>query len=204
MNRPPLLGPTANQIERVRRGLQGTLPGLPAMIRMAPPFREDLIKRTLITAKPHMAAVLIPLILKEEQIHIIFTKRSAYIGVHSAQISFPGGRMEQDDEHLQATALRETQEELQLENPRIELLGALTPLYIPPSNYWVHPFAGILHNPPIQWNRQSEEVDRVLEPSLKRFLTPELESKKQPKPPREGRKSPASNSVNTSSGVPPL
>jgi len=148
------------------------------MIRMAPPFREDLIKRTLITAKPHMAAVLIPLILKEEQIHIIFTKRSAYIGVHSAQISFPGGRMEQDDEHLQATALRETQEELQLENPRIELLGALTPLYIPPSNYWVHPFAGILHNPPIQWNRQSEEVDRVLEPSLKKILDPRIRVKK--------------------------
>lgn len=146
---------------------------------MAPPFREELMARTLAGAQPRSAAVLIPITHRAGQIHIVLTKRCAYPGVHSAQISFPGGRMEKEDEHLQATALRETQEELQLQNTRIELLGALTPLYIPPSNYLVHPFAGILHNPPIHWTPQTEEVDLVLEPSLRQLLDPAIRVKKQ-------------------------
>jgi 8-oxo-dGTP pyrophosphatase MutT (NUDIX family) len=159
--------------------MQSTLPGLPAMLRMAPPFRQKLIARNLPVAQPRMAAVLIPITRRNQQLHVILTKRCTYPGVHSAQVSFPGGRKEQKDKHLQATALRETQEELRLKDSQIELLGALTPLYIQPSNYWVHPYAGILHNPPIEWNPQTDEVDQVLEPSLNELLDPAIRIKKQ-------------------------
>jgi len=173
-------GETADQqIEQLKRNMQIALPGLKAMLKMAPPFREELIARTLTRAQPRMAAVLVPITIKNQQIHIILTKRSTYPGVHSAQVSFPGGSKEQEDEHLQATALRETQEELRLKDSQIELLGALTPIYIPPSNYWVHPFAGILHNPPIEWKPQAEEVAQVLEPSLRQLLEPGIRVKKQ-------------------------
>jgi len=177
--RTSLNGRAAEQIERIKCGIQGPLPGLPAMLHMAPPFREELIARSLVDARPRMAAVLIPITHRAGQLHVILTKRCAYRGVHSAQISFPGGKMERGDEHLQATALRETQEELQLPGAQVELLGALTPLYIPPSNYWVHPFAAVLHNPPNIWTPQPEEVDQVLEPSLQQLLKPEIRVKRE-------------------------
>ena len=174
MNRTNQNGTTEEQIERIKDQVNGTLPGLPAMLGMAPPFREELIARSLVDARPRMAAVLIPITLRADQIHIVLTKRCAYPGVHSAQISFPGGKMERGDEHLQATALRETQEELQIAVTQLELLGALTPLYIPPSNFWVHPFAAVIHNPPNIWTPKPDEVDQVLEPSLQQLLKPEI------------------------------
>jgi 8-oxo-dGTP pyrophosphatase MutT (NUDIX family) len=164
----------SEQIERLKRQIQAALPGLPAMLRMAPPFREELIARSLVDARPRLAAVLIPITLRAEHIHIVLTKRCAYPGVHSAQISFPGGKMEQGDEHLEATALRETKEELQLQDAQIDLLGALTPLYIPPSNFWVHPYAAVVHHPPNIWAPQPEEVDQVLEPSLQNLFNPAI------------------------------
>jgi len=172
--RMPAIPESKNTLQQLQSRLKEPLPGLPAMLPMAPPFREALIKQTLVTARPKTAAVLIPIHIKNESIHIILTKRSAHPGVHSSQISFPGGRMEPGDEDLCSTALRETREELQLTDTRIEVFGTLTPLYIPPSNYWVHPFVGILHQPPTVWSPQKAEVALVLEPSLRELFDPTI------------------------------
>ena len=91
---------------------------------------------------------------------------------HSGQVSFPGGRWEEWDGELANVALRETEEEIGVPAQHIEILGRLTDLYIPVSNFLVHPFVGILHGAP-EFVPQPGEVEAVLTPSLSVFQSPE-------------------------------
>lgn len=79
---------------------------------------------------------------------MLFMQRTPDKGAHSSQISFPGGKWEKSDQDLQATALRETNEEIGIDKSRIEVLGALSPLYIPVSNFQLFPFVGFLPEVP--------------------------------------------------------
>ena len=90
---------------------------------------------------PRLGGVLALLYCAEDELHLVFTKRPDYDGVHSGQVSFPGGRHE-PPETLAATALRETCEEIGIPAADVELLGSLTPLFVVPSNFEVHPFVG--------------------------------------------------------------
>lgn len=80
---------------------------------------------------------------------IVLTRRTENLRGHSGQISFPGGRRDPQDSSFTATALRETCEELGVCAPDITVIGLLTPIYIPPSNYEVFPTVGTLPNPPV-------------------------------------------------------
>lgn len=82
-------------------------------------------------------------------IRLIFIQRPHYNGVHSGQIAFPGGRFEETDLNLMETALRETYEEIGISPEQIHVMGKLTNLYIPPSNFLVHPYLGFLTNEPV-------------------------------------------------------
>jgi len=97
--------------------------------------------------------------------------RNAYKGVHSAQVSFPGGKKEPSDSSNLATALREAHEELNINSQHIEIIGELSTMYIPPSNFLVYPFVGIAtqkqHIIP-----DSIEVKKVIIGSLKDLLKP--------------------------------
>ncbi len=84
------------------------------------------------------SSVLILLYEKEGQVCIPLIKRPEYEGVHSGQIAFPGGKAEPDDVDLAATALREAYEEVGIRREEVKVLGMLTPVFIPPSNFWVH------------------------------------------------------------------
>lgn len=81
---------------------------------------------------------------------------------HGGQISFPGGKLEEDDESLEAGALREAEEEVGVKAKEIEILGALTELYIPVSNFLVYPFVGYLDYEPM-FIPQVSEVRSVVE-----------------------------------------
>lgn len=95
--------------------------------------------------------------------------RKTYKGVHSNQVGFPGGRVEEEDQNLMHTALRETEEEVGIPKREVEVLRELTRLYIPPSNFWVQPFMGVMQRTP-RLVPQEEEVEAVLEIDLDDFL----------------------------------
>jgi 8-oxo-dGTP pyrophosphatase MutT (NUDIX family) len=88
--------------------------------------------------------------------------RPTYEGVHSGQISLPGGRFEPTDLDLKQTALREAHEEIGINPAEVTIIGQLTELYIPPSNYLVQPFVGFMDGSP-SFKPQPEEVERIIE-----------------------------------------
>jgi len=78
----------------------------------------------------------------------LLTQRASYKGTHSAQISFPGGKIEKSDKNLQETALRETFEEVGILQTSIRVIRELTDVYIPPSNFLVTPFMSFVDEKP--------------------------------------------------------
>lgn len=108
-----------------------------------------------------LSAVMLLLFPEDNHWHITLIKRVEYPGVHSGQISFPGGRHENGETFLQ-TALRETYEEVGIPPEEIQIIGQLTPIYIPPSDFMVHPFVGYLSTKPL-WSPDHNEVQYVIE-----------------------------------------
>ncbi len=105
----------------------------------------------------------------EEQTYLVLILRKTYQGVHSNQIGFPGGRVEAGDKNLKHTALRETEEEVGVSKLHIQVIKELTKLYIPPSNFWVHPYIGHLDFTP-DLIPQESEVEDILEVNLDHLL----------------------------------
>lgn len=149
-------------INKLRNRMKGELPGLDAQLKMAPEHRaEELIRINSDDFKPRLSAVLIVLFHEEEKLKIVFIRRSEYVGIHSGQIAFPGGRYELSDLDLQMTALREAEEEIGLNADSIDILGNLTDLYIPPSNFMVRAFLGYSSQVP-RFRINEREVQEVL------------------------------------------
>lgn len=119
-----------------------SLPGAEAHERLAPANRRDLLRMGKNSPPPRRSGVLILLYQKENKIHLVFTKRGEYKGTHSGQVSFPGGKAEPEDQNLSDTALRETWEEIGLIPSDISIIGTLSDLYVPPSNFIIRPFVG--------------------------------------------------------------
>lgn len=101
--------------------------------------------------------------------HFVLILRKTYRGVHSNQVGFPGGRVEPTDRNLEHTALRETEEEVGIPENEIKVIKQLTKLYIPPSDFWVHPFVGLMEKTPLLVAQESE-VERILEIDVDEFL----------------------------------
>jgi 8-oxo-dGTP pyrophosphatase MutT (NUDIX family) len=146
--------------------LSKKLPGELAQLRMAPTFRGQISS----PEKPVEAAVLALFYPSDGKIHLVFIKRNEYDGPHSAQISFPGGAREAGDLTLKDTALREAREEVGI-TTEIEVLGSLTPLHIPISNFKVYPFVGWMKETPVFFPDRSE-VQYVVEVPLDVLLDP--------------------------------
>lgn len=116
------------------------------------------------------ASVLVPIVLREAGLTVLFTRRTAELKNHSGQISFPGGRAEPDDPGPEHTALRETQEEIGLADERIELLGRLAD-YHTRTGYRITPVVGLV-TPPFELTPDPHEVDEVFEVPLPFLLDP--------------------------------
>jgi 8-oxo-dGTP pyrophosphatase MutT (NUDIX family) len=112
--------------------------------------------------------VLVPLYLDAGgALHAVFTERRADLRRHAGEISFPGGRRDEADADLRATALRETHEEIGLPPQSVEVLGALQPTPTFVTNYAVYPFVGLIE-PGFAWVLQEAEVGQVLELPVER------------------------------------
>lgn len=152
------------------------LPGEEAHFKMAPSIRvEELRNHFKSVASPKLAGVLALCYPKfDDETYLLLTLRRSYPGIHSNQISFPGGKMEEVDKDLLDTALRETEEEVGISPSNIEIVRELSPLYIPPSNFKVSPFFGISRGP-LNFQIQEEEVENLVEVPVHMVLDPKFE-----------------------------
>lgn len=161
-------------VSEIEAALKRPLPGWSSQKQMAPENRRTDISRMMLMREDHrQSSVLVLLYPNEDQhLHFVLIRRPEYDGVHSGQIALPGGGRE-GDEDLQTTALRETYEEIGVPAPQIVLLGALSPLYIPPSNYMVYPHVGYCAARP-NYRPSPREVAEIIEPPLALLLDERL------------------------------
>lgn len=148
------------------------LPGEHAQFEMAPFQRQNALKNMDIESQnPRLAGVMSLFYPNSDgEAYLVLILRRTYKGVHSNQVGFPGGKVEPDDVDLKATALRETQEEIGVNAHDITVIKAMSRLYIPPSNFWVHPFIGSVDYSP-DFVPEDAEVAAVLEVSVADFLS---------------------------------
>jgi 8-oxo-dGTP pyrophosphatase MutT (NUDIX family) len=159
-----------NLIETLRERLSGPLPGTEAQFRMAFARRaEELRQNPAPPSGAKVACVLNLLHRHEGQWRTVLIQRTENPrDRHSGQVSFPGGRYEESDGDLVNVALREAHEEVGVSPLEVEVLGRLTELYIPVSNFVVHPFVGVLLGRP-DFRPQPGEVQTILTPALDTF-----------------------------------
>ncbi|HFA51069.1 MAG TPA: CoA pyrophosphatase [Bacteroidetes bacterium] len=147
-------------IHKLQQKLQAPLPGRTAQLKMAPTSRR---KYMAAPANARQAGVMATLFPKNKEWHVVLIERNPNDrDTHGGQISFPGGKAEPHDGTMLKTALRETEEEVGILQKEIKVLGKLSEVYIPVSNFNVYPFVGYLDFQPI-YNIQEAEVYRVLE-----------------------------------------
>jgi len=155
-------------IIRVRAALRQPLPGLAAQMEMAPRLRSF---EPPSDPAPRQAAVLVLLYPLDGVLHLALTVRTSELGYHRGQVSMPGGGMEGADASLEEAALREAEEEIGVVASSVDVLGALTPLYVPPSNNCIHPFVGCLPDRP-SFVLDPSEVAELMEVPLMVLLDP--------------------------------
>jgi 8-oxo-dGTP pyrophosphatase MutT (NUDIX family) len=142
------------------------LPALNSHKKMAPLERLKILEEAnLNRPNARNAAVMMFFYPKNSKTHFALIKRNSYPGVHSSQIAFPGGKVEEEDENLMQTALRETHEEIGVHPNLIQIVRSFTTVYIPPSNFLVHPFLGFSESE-IQFVLQEDEVAGIIETPL--------------------------------------
>lgn len=107
------------------------------------------------------AAVLLPLLIKDDSYHILFTKRTNRVSHHKGEVSFPGGIYDDHDVDLGATALRETHEEIGVRSQDVKLLGGLDEVVTVTSHFIVSPFVGLIPYP-YPFNPCREEIEEIL------------------------------------------
>ncbi|BAO74317.1 NUDIX hydrolase [Winogradskyella sp. PG-2] len=139
--------------------------------KMSPPYRLELAKKIKIKSKSAKKAGVLALFYPnpEGETYLVLILRKTYKGVHSAQVGFPGGKYEDEDKDLMQTAIRETEEEVGVPETLIKVIKTMSPLYIPPSNFMVHPYIAISKTTP-NFIKQDEEVEAIIEVKLLDFL----------------------------------
>jgi 8-oxo-dGTP pyrophosphatase MutT (NUDIX family) len=118
------------------------------------------------------AAVLVPLLGKDGEPHLLFTRRSTLLPKHQGQVAFPGGRHQPDaDADLSATALREAHEEIGLAPGDVRLLGELDDIETVSTRFVITPFVGLVPHP-YEWRACRREVDAIFTVQLRLLAAP--------------------------------
>lgn len=154
-------------IHHLELQLRQPLPGIESHLKMASATRLQLKSQP--NEKTRRSAILILFYPYRDQIFAPLILRPKYDGVHAGQMAFPGGRYEKTDENLLRTALREAQEEIGIKATDVQIIGQLTELFIPPSNFFVLPVVGkLLYKP--DFYPDPREVEAVLEVGLHELM----------------------------------
>jgi 8-oxo-dGTP pyrophosphatase MutT (NUDIX family) len=157
-----------NFIKKIGIELHKPLPGKNAQIKMAPVVH--LNRFSMDASNARKGGVLLLLSYQNDELHVTLIKRVEDGGAHSGQISFPGGKSEDFDTDIVGTAMRETFEEVGIEPEKVDILGSLSSLYIPVSNYLVFPAVGFIADKP-RFVADPNEVDKILNIPLEYFLS---------------------------------
>lgn len=148
-------------ITALKTALKAEPLGIEAQKEMAPlpdvsqRFDRDSAK------KARQSAVMILLYQKNDKVQFPLIVRPQYPGVHSGQVALPGGKYEEDDKDLIYTALRETQEEIGVSMDDVEVIGQLSELFVPPSNFNILPVVGVLSKIP-RFVLEEKEVEELV------------------------------------------
>jgi 8-oxo-dGTP pyrophosphatase MutT (NUDIX family) len=146
-------------VRKIEKLLQHPLPGRLAHLTMLPQPVDE--KRFSVRDDHRKGAVLMLFYPDSNSSFVPFIKRPEYPGVHGGQISFPGGKWEAEDGDLSVTALREAEEEIGVYAEKVTLLGKLSDVYIPPSNFLVSPYIGFVSEKP-DFRPDVTEVERII------------------------------------------
>ena len=140
------------------------LGGLDAQFKLAPELRLKYNTDKIKANNPRLASVLVLFYPNENnEITFLLTERASYKGAHSAQISFPGGKVDITDINMEATALREALEEVGVHVMPTQVFKEITPVYIPPSNFLATPFlAFVSEKPKFSINYEVQNIIEVL------------------------------------------
>ncbi len=162
---------------QLRNKLSETLPGEAAHLKMASRIRLNELKFNYDKRSARLSSVLVLLYLNKNEIFTSFILRPEYDGVHSGQVAFPGGRKEDEDKSIIDTAIREAREEVNIESSKISVLGTLSDLYIPPSNYLVTPVVAFSNSRP-DFIPQESEVRKIIEANISFLFNESLAKRK--------------------------
>lgn len=154
------------------------LPGIKAQLKMSPLGRIVRLSGLFKRQASLKSGVLILLFPKNDSLFFVLTQRPIYDGVHSGQICLPGGKYEKEDGDLYSTAIRESYEEINADASKINKIGALSELYVPPSNFSIQPFVGYTETIP-DFQKQPEEVKEIILTDLFAFVDNPVIGKKQ-------------------------
>lgn len=143
----------------IEKELQNPLPGFGAYKKLSSSHR--LISEIKPNENTRESAVLILFYKDNDTIYLPLIQRAWYDGTHGGQMAFPGGKKEESDESLVRTAIRETQEEIGVKAIDVKVIGELSTIFIPPSNFWVKPILAYIDYKP-DFFVDSREVDQVV------------------------------------------
>ena len=160
---------TNKKLQEIAFLLKKQLPGRNAQEKMYPTDRKDILQNAEVNMHIRNAAVLLHLFPVGDDLYFILTQRKHYLREHAGQISFPGGSYEEIDKSLMETALREANEEIGIDRTTMYILGELTEVFIPNSNFLVRPFVSFSHTKPIL-KKDSDEVEEILLVPLSELL----------------------------------
>jgi 8-oxo-dGTP pyrophosphatase MutT (NUDIX family) len=155
-------------ISQIENRLKQPLPGVEAQFKMAPAIRKPMDFADMMKNDPVKSSVLVLLYPKNGELSTILIKRNEYDGMHSNQVSLPGGKMDATDRDEAHTALREAEEEIGVIVNDIKLLGRLTTFYVQPSNFIVYPFVGYIDYTP-EFKPDPNEVQHLIEAPLNKL-----------------------------------
>lgn len=164
--------------DELKHKLQQPLPGRNSQLKMAPRHRVEELSSLTNISLARNSAVLILLFPENEKLKTVFIQRSIYEGIHSGQISFPGGKYEPTDKDFKETALRETREEIGVDPYTIEILAQLTDFYIPLSNFLVKVFVGYSSQQPV-FIPDQKEVQSIFKVDIDDFYDSQNISEKE-------------------------
>ncbi|MBN1145401.1 MAG: CoA pyrophosphatase [Bacteroidales bacterium] len=143
------------------------LPGFDAHNRMSPAVRRPVMQDMPL----RNSGVLLLLYPAEKTVHTLFIKRAEYEGIHSGQVSLPGGMYKTSDGNTKFTALREAAEETGIQPNGVRIIGNLTTLHIPVSHVDVFPYVGTMPLRP-DFRHDPREVQYIIETSLEHLMDP--------------------------------